>query len=152
RFDLARRVPSWFNSRVAMRPLIQEITTAHTPESLVECLRGEPGVVLLRTSSFDSPSARYSFVAARPFLTFRSFGSQCEITRHSSLVNCHIQFGNPWRILDALLARCELMDEIDRADTMSRCIGYWADDLKDFVAPKLPHRAGNGLAVLDCVF
>jgi hypothetical protein len=72
-----------------MRPLIQEIATAHTPESLVECLRGlsryseaktdESGVILLRTSSFDSPSARYSFVAARPFLTFRSFGSRCEI-------------------------------------------------------------------------
>ncbi len=62
-----------------MRPLIQEIQTAHTPESLVENLRGEPGTVLLRTSQFDSPLARYSFVAARPFLTFRSSGSRCEI-------------------------------------------------------------------------
>ena len=62
-----------------MRPLIQEIPTAHTPESLAEQLRGESGVVLLRTSSFDSPQARYSFVTAKPFLTFRSFGSRCEI-------------------------------------------------------------------------
>jgi len=30
-----------------MRPLIQEIQTAHTPESLVENLRGENGIVLL---------------------------------------------------------------------------------------------------------
>jgi hypothetical protein len=29
---------------------------------------------------FDSPQARYSFVTARPFLTFRSFGSRCKIT------------------------------------------------------------------------
>ena len=64
-----------------MRPLIQEIDTTHTPESLVENLRdrsrrgeaktGDGGVVLLRTSSFDSPQARYSLVAAKPFLTDR---------------------------------------------------------------------------------
>ena len=41
-----------------MRPLIQEIPTAHTPESLVQTLLGAPGVVLLRTSQFDLPSAR----------------------------------------------------------------------------------------------
>ena len=64
-----------------MRPLIQEIATTHTPESLVENLRGENGVVLLRTSLFETPSARYSFVAASPFLNFRSFGSRCEITQ-----------------------------------------------------------------------
>jgi anthranilate/para-aminobenzoate synthase component I len=99
-----------------MRPLIQEIATGHTPESLVECLRGEPCVVLLRTSSFDSPSARYSFVAARPFLTFRTFGSRCEISRPQTPdARPHLQFGNPWQILDALLARCELLDEIDLA-------------------------------------
>ena len=63
-----------------MRPLITEAGTAHTPESLVEQLRGGPGVVLLRTSAFESPAARYSFVTARPFLTFRSLGSRCEIS------------------------------------------------------------------------
>ena len=63
-----------------MRPLIQEIPTAHTPESLAEQLRGLPGMVLLRSGTFDSPQARYSFVTARPFLTFRSFGSRCEIS------------------------------------------------------------------------
>jgi hypothetical protein len=102
-----------------MRPLIQEITTAHTPESLVENLRDKPGIVLLRTSSFDSPQARYSFVAVRPFLTFRSFGSRCEIVPVAADVNPrtsksaptdvggYVQFGNPWQILDALLLHSE---------------------------------------------
>ena len=84
-----------------MRPLIQEIQTAHTPEWLVENLHGETGIVLLRTTQFDSSSARYSFVVANPFLTFRSFGSRCEIS------NSQIQFGNPWHLLDALMARYE---------------------------------------------
>ena len=62
-----------------MRPLLQVIPTAHTPESLVETLCDETGVALLRTGQFDSPSARYSFVTANPFLVFKSFGSRCEV-------------------------------------------------------------------------
>ena len=133
-----------------MRPLIQEIPTAHTPESLAEQLRGLPGMVLLRSGTFDSPQARYSFVTARPFLTFRSFGSRCEITRHSPPVTRHIQFGNPWQILDALLARCELLDEIDLPFPLGGCFGYWGYDLKNFVEPKLPRRAVNDLELPDC--
>jgi para-aminobenzoate synthetase component I len=143
-----------------MRPLIQEIATTHTPESLAENLYGLShrseaktdgcGVVLLRTSSFDSPSARYSFVAANPFLTFRSFGSRCEITRHSPSVTRHIQFGNPWHILDALMARFELLDEIDLPFPLGGCFGYWGYDLKNFTEPKLPRRAVNDLGLPDC--
>ncbi|MGO8835950.1 MAG: aminodeoxychorismate synthase component I [Limisphaerales bacterium] len=152
-----------------MHPLIQEITTAHTPESLVENLRAEPGVVLLRTSSFDSPEARYSFVAALPFLIFRSFGSRCEISRpvavpqggmnlRTSTTNNsppfhnggHVQFGNPWRVLDALLARCEMLDEIDLPFPLGGCFGTWGYDLKNFIEPKLPRRAVNDLELPDC--
>jgi len=127
-----------------MRPLIQEIPTAHTPESLVENLRGETGIVLLRTTQFDSPAARYSFVAANPFLTFRSFGSRCEIS------NSKIQFGNPWHILDALMARYELLDEIDSPFPLGGVFGYWGYDLKNFSEPKLPRRAVNDLELPDC--
>ena len=130
-----------------MRPLIQEIPTAHTPESLVENLRGENGIVLLRTSQFDSPAARYSFVAANPFLTFRSFGSRCEI--NSSLAS-QIQFGNPWHLLDALMARYELLDEIDSPFPLGGTFGYWGYDLKNFTEPKLPRRAVNDLELPDC--
>ena len=134
-----------------MRPLIQEVTTAHTPESLVENLRDEPGIVLLRTSSFDSPSSRYSFVTARPFLTFRSFGSQCEISRiQTPDIRPQLQFGNPWQILDALMARCELLDEIDLPFPLGGGFGYWGYDLKNFTEPKLPRHASNDLELPDC--
>ena len=132
-FGVATRVHPWLILRVTMRPLIQEITTAHTPELLVEALNGEAGIVLLRTGLFDSPSARYSFVAAKPFLTFRSFGSRCEITfpgsqpstptNREQALNPQPQFGNPWQILDALLARCELLDEIDLPFPLGGCFG-----------------------------
>ncbi len=132
-----------------MHPLIQEIETAHTPESLVENLRAEPGVVLLRTASFDSPSARYSFAAARPFLVFRSLGSRCELTQHGTQ-NTRIHFGNPWHLLDSLMSRFELLEELDLPFPLGGCFGYWGYDLKNFVEPKLSRRAANDLELPDC--
>jgi para-aminobenzoate synthetase component 1 len=128
-----------------MRPILQSIPTAHTPESLVESLRGERGVVLLRSGVFDSAQARYSFVAARPFLTFRSFGSRCEMDAPHQAV-----FGNPWQVLDALMSRYELLDEIDLPFPLGGCFGFWGYDLKNFVEPRLPRKAVNDLALPDC--
>ena len=133
-----------------MRPLIQEVPTAHTPESLVESLGEDPGVVLLRSAMFDSPHARYSFVATEPFLTFRSFGSRCEVTYYASRLTSQEQFGDPWHLLDALMSRYELLDEIDLPFPLGGCFGYWGYDLKNFVEPKLPRRAVNDLELPDC--
>jgi para-aminobenzoate synthetase component 1 len=134
-----------------MPPLIQEIATAHTPESLVEELHGLSGIILLRSSSFDSAQARYSFVVANPFLTFRSFGSRCEIARSRTPdARPQTQFGNPWQVLDALMAQFELLDEIDLPFPLGGCFGYWGYDLKNFSEPKLPRRAVNDLELPDC--
>jgi para-aminobenzoate synthetase component 1 len=136
-----------------MRPLIHEITTAHSPESIATQLTdsGAGGLVLLRSAGFDSPQARYSFVAANPFLTFRSSGSQCEISQPQLLsANSRLQFGNPWHLLDALMSRYELLDEIDLPFPLGGCFGYWGYDLKNFTEPKLPRRAVNDLELPDC--
>jgi para-aminobenzoate synthetase component 1 len=136
-----------------MRPLVHALQTQHTPESLVEQLRGEPGIVLLRSGFFESPQARYSFVAVRPFLTFKSFGSRCELTFTDSQLsapNPQLQYGNPWHILDRLMARYELLEEIDSPFPLGGCFGYWGYDLKNFVEPKLPRSAVNGLELPDC--
>lgn len=132
-----------------MRPLIQEVQTAHTPESLIESLGNDPGRVLLRTLQFDSPSARYSLVTARPLLSFRSFGSCCEISSPQAL-DCQTQFGNPWHLLDSLMSRFELLDEIDWPFPLGGAFGYWGYDLKNFTEPKLPRRAVNDLELPDC--
>jgi para-aminobenzoate synthetase component I len=128
-----------------MRPILQSVQTAHTPESLVEQLAGERGVVLLRSSYFDSPQARYSFVAARPLLVFRSFGARCELDGAGGA-----RFGNPWHALEELMARYELLDEIDLPFPLGGCFGYWGYDLKNFAEPRLPRAAVNDLELPDC--
>jgi para-aminobenzoate synthetase component 1 len=144
---------AWRRFNLAVRPVIQEVVTVQTPESLVERLQGERGITLLRSAGFDSAQARYSFVAANPFLTFRSFGSRCEVTSFGSqrsTPDSQVQFGNPWHLLDALMARYELLDEIDLPFPLGGCFGYWGYDLKNFTEPKLPRRAVNDLELPDC--
>ena len=136
-----------------MRPLIQEVPTAHTPESLAGQLlaAGQSNVVLLRTSAFTSPSARYSFVTANPFLIFCSAGSRCEITRPQAPdPGPWTQFGNPWQVMGVLLARYELLDELDLPFPLGGAFGSWGYGLKNFTEPKLSRRAANDLDLPDC--
>src|SRR5262245_18581440 len=130
-----------------MRPLVLEIPSALSPEALVDQLHGEPGIVCLRSAMFDSPQARYSFVAAKPFLTLRSSGSRCELTAGSDMREL---FGDPWHLLDGLMARYELLDELDLPFPLGGCFGYWGYDLKNFVEPHLTRRAVNDLELPDC--
>jgi len=133
-----------------MRPLLVEVQTALTPDALAERLEGEPGLVLLRTRGleFSHPhQARYSIVAARPFASLRATGSTCTVRLGD---DHHVQYGNPWHVLDRLMARYELLDEVDLPFPLGGCFGYWAYDLKNFVEPRLGRRAVNDLELPDC--
>jgi len=131
-----------------MRPLVKELSTSQTPESLAASLqRGQDGLVLLRSAQSDSRTGRYSFLAARPFLTFRSVGSRAEI-RYPDCID--VQYGNPWSLLDSLMSRYELLEEMDLPFPLGGCFGYWGYDLKNFVEPKLSRRALNDLELPDC--
>lgn len=131
-----------------MRVLVEEVLTAHTPDSLAEAARRDPGLVLLRTGTFDVASARYSLVAARPMLTFRSRGTACETGSDDGRVEA--QFGNPWHHLVSLLERFELPDQVDLPFPLGGCFGYWGYDLKQFVEPRVTRRAVNDLDLPDC--
>jgi para-aminobenzoate synthetase component 1 len=80
-------------------------------------------------------------------MTFRSFGSRCEL--HSP-EHTEMQFGNPWHLLDSLMSRYELLEELDLPFPLGGCFGYWGYDLKNFVEPKLTRRAINDLELPDC--
>ena len=138
-----------------MHSIIQEIETAHSPESLAGLLKADSArgsgadasLVLLRSGLVDSGQGRYSFVTAHPFLVFKSFGSRCEMRSAGKTV---VQFGNPWNVLDGLMARFELLEEPDFPFPLGGCIGYWGYDLKNFVEPRLAGRPVNDLELPDC--
>ena len=60
-------------------PVVEEVSGAGTPEGVVAGIGAARGVQLLRSNYFQTAQARYSFVVARPFLTFSSSGSHCVI-------------------------------------------------------------------------
>jgi para-aminobenzoate synthetase component 1 len=130
-----------------MRALIEKLDQAHCPERLAAGLQDEPGLVLLHSSLAGAAGARYSFVTARPFLTFRSSGSRCELTSPNGV---DLQFGDPWRVLDAWSSRFELPDEIDLPFPLGGCFGFWGYELKNFVEPRLPRHSTNDLELPDC--
>lgn len=129
-----------------LRPLIVEANRTIAPEELIERIGHPPGAFLLR-SSLAGAYSRYSFVGADPFLTFRSYGARCELT---TCAGTQVQYGNPWNLLDALMSRCELLDELDLPFPLGGCFGFWGYDLKNFVEPKLTQRAVNDLEFADC--
>jgi para-aminobenzoate synthetase component 1 len=130
-----------------MRALIEKLEHVHSPKRLASRLQDEPGLVLLHSSLPGATGARYSFVTARPFLTFRSAGSRCDLTWPSGRGT---QFGDPWRLLDSWMARFELHDEIDLPFPLGGCFGFWGYELKNFVEPRLPRCAINDLEIPDC--
>ena len=130
-----------------MRPIIEHAPTTHTPETLAEQLRGLPGLMLLGSGGELTDQARYSFVVAQPFLTLRTRGSHCETRSHD---HTSVHYGNPWHLLDQLLARYELIDEIDLPFPLGGSFGYWGYGLKNFVEPSLRSRTPNDLDLPDC--
>ena len=129
-----------------MRALIHTINSMAWPELVVQSL-GSNGVMLLRTGLFNTPEARYSFLVADPFLTFRSYGPRCELSRPGAAPT--ILFGNPWDQLQALLSRYELLDDIDLPFPLGGCFGFFGYDLKNFVEPKLPRSTIDDLDIAD---
>jgi para-aminobenzoate synthetase component 1 len=132
-----------------VRAVIHTVDALPEPEAVVQALPGgsKRSVILLRTALFNTPEARYSFLVANPFLTFRSQGAECRLSgpgeRDAQL------FGNPWDQLQQLLSRYELLDDIDLPFPLGGCFGFFGYDLKNFVEPKLPRSTIDDLDLPD---
>lgn len=130
-----------------MKPLIHEIPWTESPEFFVSRLGDASGVVLLRSGLVDGDRGRYSLLTADPFLRFRSIRTRIEM---KSADGAQVVFGNPWEVLDRLMSRYELLDEIDLPFPLGGCFGFWGYDLKHFVEPSVPRNTLNDLELPDC--
>lgn len=131
-----------------MRTLVQETSLTAPLEAVCHHVSRLPGTVLLQSALFNSPRARYSYLAAAPFLELRTFGSRCELRTPKNL---HVRFGNPWQVMNDLMARYELPDEWDLPFPLGGCFGYWGYGLRHFVEPKLARQTYDDLGLPDCV-
>jgi len=123
-------------------PVLTTMVSGLSPQEFARQLRGCAGVVVVH-GGWAGPV----IVAAEPFLRFRSWGSRCELRTHEKW---HVQFGNPWRVLDDLLARYELPDQPDIPFPLGGCFGVWGYDLKNFLEPRLTRLAVKDLELPDC--
>jgi para-aminobenzoate synthetase component 1 len=128
--------------------MIEEVATEHTPESLAALALGRRGLALLLSARHDLPHGRFSFLAADPFLQFSSNGSRCVTTAQNGFSS--VQYGNPWHLLDAWVARFELSREPDMPLPLGGCFGFWGYDLKKFTEPKLRCRLPSSSGLPDC--
>ncbi len=144
-----------------MRTRALQIRTLHTPQSLAEIAGLTPGLVLLESAGPWAVAGHFSFLATAPLLIFRSRGAHCELlasdarldTARGSLPaglpgdafplpcpSASVSYGNPWRLLDRLLARFDLAAELDLPFPAGFCAGFWGYELRQFVEPRLrPH-------------
>ena len=129
------------------KPLLHELSMVCAPDSLARNLSHRPGLIFLRSGYFNPSGTRYSLVTARPFLVLQARGARCELRETN---RSHVVYGNPWHFLETLLARFEIMDEVDLPFPLGGCFGYWGYDLKQFVEPHLPRQAVNDLELPDC--
>lgn len=130
-----------------MKPIVHEIPWTESPDFYAGQLAGEAGVVLLRSGLVDGDRGRYSLLAANPFLRFRSTRTRIEMATDEG---AQVVFGNPWEVLDRLMSRYELLDEIDLPFPLGGCFGFWGYDLKHFVEPSVPRNTLNDLELPDC--
>ncbi len=125
----------------------QEIPRQQSIESVAASLAGERGVMFLRSQG-RVEEGRFSFLAARPFLTLSARGSHCEIKSEGDRAQAHI--GNPWSLLDSLLGRYHIPDVPDTPFPLGGCFGFWGYELKNFLEPRLRPRAVPDLPIPDC--
>ncbi len=115
-----------------MLPFVEEVATAHTPETLARLVSGEAHPVLIRTPPEEGRAGGLACVAAGPLVTLRFTGARGVI---GSAEGTTVIQGNPWEHLGDWLKQCAV--EAALPVPAGACIGAWGYDLRRFCEPGL---------------
>lgn len=130
-----------------MKTLIKQFDFPPHPLSIANKLQGEPGFVLLLSGLKSHQYSRYTFLCRKPFLEFSSRGSISEITAQNKKI---IAYGNLWKVLENLIQRYELLNEIDLPFPLGGAFGYWGYELKNHLEQKIATRATYDYDLPEC--
>ncbi len=130
-----------------MKTIVKQIESPPNLMSIAKQLCNESGFIFLLSGQNSHPHSRYSLICRKPFLEFSSVGSVCKISTHNQEF---LSFGNPFKILEYLLQRYELPNEIDLPFPLGGAFGYWDYDLKNYVEQRLTTRAKIDSGCPDC--
>lgn len=127
--------------------LVQDVGGELDPWAIAQGLPRASDTILLESQQRGAVHSRYSLVTTNPFLKFRAFGSRCEISPQQAN---SVVFGNPWQVLERLLARYELLDQMDVPFPVGGCFGYWGYGLAPFAEPALRGLKADENGLPDC--
>ncbi|MBM3845454.1 MAG: anthranilate synthase component I family protein [Verrucomicrobia bacterium] len=131
-----------------MHSIVEKAPWFLGPHGLMQHHAQQPGAILLESARLIPGRARYSFVTSAPFARFRSVGTRCEVwTEGGTTLE---MFGDPWKLLDAMQSKYELLEDLDLPFPLGGAFGYWGYDLKNFVEPRLRRRAVHDVEIPDC--
>ena len=128
------------------RPFIREVPFPGSALSAFAAIAERPGGILLEGGTREPRLGRWSFLAADPFLTFRSKGGRIEIRAGDRREE---RAGDPFLTLRDLLADMRLERPEGAPPLIAGAIGYFAYDLGRFVE-RIPENTVDDVPVADC--
>jgi len=136
--------------RVAVEPHVEELEGFPDPFAVFELFREEPYPFFLDSGMDPEKLGRYSFLGCRPFLLFRSKGSDLQVIRGG---RSEWLTGDPFRVLSDLVERYCLSSDLDETlpPFLGGAVGYFGYDLGLFVE-ELPCTTRDDLPMPDCFF
>ena len=137
------------SDQVVLEPHVEEIEGFPDPFEVFELLRREPHPFFLDSGMDPEKLGRYSFVGCRPFLLFRSRGSELRIVRGGRSERLT---GDPFLVLSDLVERYRFPVGLDEFPPfLGGAVGYFGYDLCHFVE-ELPCTTRDDLPIPDCFF
>ena len=127
-------------------PVIREIPCPPSALDAFSAVAAEPGAILLESGGANQTLGRYSFVACRPFLTFRSKGPRVVIDWGERREE---REGNPFDILSELMSDFRAGRPAGAPSLIAGAMGYFAYDLGRFVE-RVPQTTVDDVPMADC--